>query len=109
MPRKESKDEVSSYLKAQAQGPAGGRADAHRRYDRVDRAEYRKRKVRSRLVICWNGGRQGILNVDSLEELDAIMDGFPFGPFSDVEVLPLANLDEALQRTKQAMLAMAGG
>ncbi len=54
-------------------------------------------------------GGGGINNVDSLEELDAMMAEFPFGPFSDIEILPLVDLDVALQRTKQAAQAMAGG
>lgn len=56
-----------------------------------------------------SGGGGGILNVDSAEELDAIMVGFPFGAFSEVEAYPLVDLHESLQRLKQAMQAMAGG
>ncbi len=37
------------------------------------------------------------------------MAGYPFGAFSEVEIFPLVNLHEAMQRTKQAMQAMAGG
>ena len=48
-------------------------------------------------------GGGGILNVESLEELDAIMTEFPFGPFSETEVLPLVDLDQSLDRVKQAM------
>lgn len=43
-----------------------------------------------------NGGG-GILNVDSHEELDAIMAGFPFGPFSQIDVYPLADIDASLE------------
>ena len=51
-----------------------------------------------------------IINVDSLEELDAIMAEFPFGPFSDTEIVPIVDLVPALQRAKQVMEAtMAGG
>jgi muconolactone delta-isomerase len=55
-----------------------------------------------------NGGG-GILNVESLDELDAIMLGYPYGPFSDVEAIPLVDLGGALERMKQGLQAMAGG
>ncbi len=66
-------------------------------------------KIESTWAFAGMGGGGGILTVNSLDELDAIMGGFPFGPFSDVQVFPLANLEESLQRLKQTMLAMAGG
>ncbi len=49
----------------------------------------------------------GITNVNSLEELDAIMAEFPFGPFSDIEIYGLVDLGTALKNAKQAMQAMA--
>jgi muconolactone D-isomerase len=52
-----------------------------------------------------NGGG-GILNVDSHEELDAIMAGFPFGPFSQIEVLPLADIDASLAAFTAAIQQM---
>ena len=48
-------------------------------------------------------GGGGIVNVDSLEELDALMAEFPFQPFSNVEIYPLVDLDGALQRAKEAI------
>ena len=54
-------------------------------------------------------GGCGIIIIDSLDELDAIMVEFPFGPFSDIEIYPLVDLGAALQRAKQAAQAMAGG
>jgi muconolactone delta-isomerase len=66
-----------------------------------------------KLEMVWSDagsrGGGGILNVDSLEELDAIMTEFPAGPFSNVEVTPIVDLHESLQRGKQAMEAMMGG
>jgi muconolactone delta-isomerase len=41
-------------------------------------------------------GGGGILNVDSHEELDEIMIGFPFGQTSDVKIHALADLDTSL-------------
>ena len=57
-------------------------------------------------------GGGGIANVDSLEELDAIMLEFPFGPFSDVATFPLVDLQGSLQRQRvvfQAMMGSGGG
>jgi muconolactone delta-isomerase len=51
-------------------------------------------------------GRNGscrILDVESHEELTEIMAGFPFGPFSDIEVFPLSDLDAALDSYEEAM------
>lgn len=42
-------------------------------------------------------GGGGILNVDSHEELDAIMGGFPFGQHSTITVYALADLDASLR------------
>ncbi len=49
----------------------------------------------------------GILKVNSLEEVDAIMAEFPFGPFSDVEVSGLVDIETTLKNAKQAIQAMA--
>ena len=58
-------------------------------------------------------GGGGILEVESHEELDSIMGGFPFAQFSDVDVYPLAdlhsNLDEQIGRMEQIMAEMGGG
>lgn len=50
--------------------------------------------------------------MDSHEELDAIMVGFPFGPFSTIEVVALSDIDQALAGAKvafQQMMEMMGG
>jgi hypothetical protein len=54
-------------------------------------------------------GGGGIINVNSLEELDAVMAELPVAPISEVEIFPLVDLDASLQRAKQAMQAMASG
>ncbi|MSQ11929.1 MAG: hypothetical protein EXR48_04465 [Dehalococcoidia bacterium] len=54
-------------------------------------------------------GGAGLLNVNSLEELDAILSEFPFGPFSDIKIYPITELDGSLQRVKQAMQQASGG
>ncbi len=50
-----------------------------------------------------------VVNVDSLEELDEIVNAFPLAPFGDMEVLPLIDMAESLERTKQAVQAMTPG
>ncbi len=52
-------------------------------------------------------GGGGIANVNSLEELDALMTEFPFAPFSDTEIYGLADLQTGLQNMKQVIQAMA--
>ena len=47
--------------------------------------------------------------MDSLEELDAVMAEFPFGATSDIEIIPLVDLDASLQRMKQFLEAMVAG
>ena len=54
-------------------------------------------------------GGGGIVNVSSLEELDAIMAEFPMQAASDIEIMPLVDLDSALQRAKQVTEAVAAG
>lgn len=51
-------------------------------------------------------GGGGILNVASLDELDAIMTEFPFGPFSEIEVYGLADVHKGMEVMKQAVRAM---
>jgi muconolactone delta-isomerase len=54
-------------------------------------------------------GGGGIINVDSLEELDAIMVEFPVGVFSEIQIVPIVDLNASLERAKRAFQAMAGG
>ena len=48
----------------------------------------------------------GILNVESFDELDAIMSEWPLNPFSETEVYPLIDIQTTIDHTKQAILAM---
>lgn len=52
-------------------------------------------------------GGGGVVNVSSLEELDAIFTEFPLGPFSDIEIQPIVEFSASIDRAKQAFLAMA--
>lgn len=64
-------------------------------------------KLESAWSFAGTQGGGGIANVDSVEELDAIMAEYPFGPFSEIEVYPLADLKASLQQSKQVAQMMA--
>jgi muconolactone delta-isomerase len=51
-------------------------------------------------------GGGGIIRVESLDELDAILSEFPMGPFAEQEIYPLVELGDSLQRVKRAAQAM---
>ena len=55
----------------------------------------------------WGGG--GILNVNTAEELNAIMTEFPLGPFSEIEVYILSDLKSAMVAMKKVAQMMAPG
>lgn len=46
-------------------------------------------------------GGAGIFEVDSHEELDAMLAESPLLPFSDIAIYPLVDLQESIQRSKQ--------
>ncbi len=58
-------------------------------------------------------GGGGILDVDSHEELDAVMTKFPFAPVSNVELYPITDLAASLDRGEanvaEMMAAMQAG
>ena len=68
-------------------------------------------KYKDNLVEVWSSaGRQGgggIAEVDSLEQLDQMMIEFPFGPFSDVQISPVVELSESLNKVKAHMAHVA--
>ena len=66
-------------------------------------------KAEAMWSLAQGQGGGGIMNVDSLEELNTLMLEFPFAAFSDIEVLPIVDLVPALQRAKQVMAAMMQG
>jgi muconolactone delta-isomerase len=51
-------------------------------------------------------GGGGIANVTSPEELDALMNGFPLGPFSSIQAYPLVDLEPSPEGIRQAIRAM---
>jgi muconolactone delta-isomerase len=68
------------------------------------------RKYQKQVPEIWSfAGQQagaGIGNVESFEELDAILAELPIGPFSETEVYPLVDLDASLRRQKESLQAM---
>jgi muconolactone delta-isomerase len=52
-------------------------------------------------------GGGGIGNVNSLEELDAMMTEFPIGPFSDIEIYGLVDFEASVGTWREAAKAMA--
>lgn len=68
------------------------------------------RKYQKQVKELWSfAGQQaggGIANVESLEELDAILAEMPIGPFSETEVYPLVDLDVSFRHQKESLHAM---
>jgi muconolactone delta-isomerase len=68
-------------------------------------------KYREKIEQAWgfagDQGGGGIINVDSLEELDIIMTEFPMGPFSETKVRGLVDLEPSLERLQIAFKNMS--
>ena len=47
-----------------------------------------------------------MIEVDNPDELDVVMAGFPFGPFSTIEVFALSDLDRSLGTLRTAVTQM---
>jgi len=60
-------------------------------------------KVRHSWSFAGSQGGGGVVEVDSPEELDVIMAGFPFGPFSTIKVYALSDLDQSLAALRTAV------
>jgi muconolactone delta-isomerase len=54
-------------------------------------------------------GGGGVLDVESHEELDAIMSRFPFAPFSTIEIIALSDIDASLANAKAFAGEMMAG
>ena len=73
-------------------------------------AQYRTAgNVRSVFAFAGTPGGGGVLEVESHEELDAIMARFPFAPFSAIEVIALSDLDTSLANAKASVQEMMAG
>jgi muconolactone delta-isomerase len=70
-----------------------------------------KYQKEGKLEIVWSRvggpGSGGIANVDSLEELDAMMAESPMAAFFEVHIVPITDLKASLERTKQTLQARA--
>ena len=68
-------------------------------------------KLKSAWSFAGTNGGGGVLEVDSHEELDAVMSGFPFTPWSTIEQIALSDIDQGLGNAKatyQQMMEMLG-
>ncbi len=69
-------------------------------------------KETGKLEQSWSfAGLKGggtILNVDSLEELDSIMGGFPLSPVTEIQVYGLADLENGVNGVLSALREVVG-
>ena len=66
-------------------------------------------KTKAVWAFAGTGGGGGVLEVESHEELDAIMARFPFAPFSTIEIIALSSLDESLANARAFVQEMMAG
>ena len=66
-----------------------------------------KEKIEQSWGFADTQGGGGILNVESLEELNLILTEFPMGPFSELQVHGLVALEPSLERLQIALQAMS--
>lgn len=67
----------------------------------------REGKIETIWSIAGRRAGGGILNVDSAEELDRILGEAPLTAFSDVEVLPITDIQGSMQRAMEVFNAMS--
>jgi muconolactone delta-isomerase len=70
------------------------------------KAEQEQGKLEQVWSFAGMPGGGGIANVNSLEELDAMMNSFPLSPFSTIQVYPLVELEASLESVRQSIRAM---
>jgi len=56
--------------------------------------------------VAGQPGGLGIASVDSLEELDDLVRGYPMTPFCDVQTIPLSDVDHALAALREQVKKM---
>lgn len=64
-------------------------------------------KLESTWTFAGTRAGGGIANVNSAEELDAIVSEYPFAAFSDLETYPLVDAKQSIQQLKKYIQAMA--
>lgn len=59
-------------------------------------------------IYCISGqpGGIGIVNVNSLEELNDVVSGYPMTPFCEVGVYPLSDIDQAMSALREQVKKM---
>jgi len=58
--------------------------------------------------IAGQPGGLGIVNVNSLEELNELVSGHPMTPFANVQTLPLSDIDHGLKTLREQVKKMSG-
>jgi muconolactone delta-isomerase len=66
-------------------------------------------KAKSMWAFAGTPGGGGVLEVESHEELDAILARFPFAPFSSTEIIALSDLDQSLANARAVFQEMMAG
>lgn len=66
-------------------------------------------KMKATWAFAGTNGGGGVIEVESHEELDAIMARFPFAPFSSIEILALSDIDQSLASAKAFVQEMMAG
>jgi muconolactone delta-isomerase len=66
-------------------------------------------KLKESWAFAGLGGGGGIAEVASHEELEEIMVGFPWAPWSSIEIYALSDLDHSLAANRAALAQMTGG
>ena len=66
-------------------------------------------KAKAVWAFAGTNGGGGVLEVESHEELDAIMARFPFAPFSTIEIIALSDMDKSLANAKAFVEEMMAG
>lgn len=62
--------------------------------------------IKAAWAFAGTQGGGGLLEVGSHEQLDVVMAGFPFGPFSSIEIYPLSDLGQNLDTTRAVVRQM---
>ncbi len=57
--------------------------------------------------VAGQAGGLGIAMVDSLEELDDVVQSYPITPYSNVQVFPLSDVDHALATLREQVKKMS--
>ena len=66
-------------------------------------------KMTAAWAFAGTTGWGGVLEVESHEELDAIMARFPFGPFSTTEIISLSDVEQSLANGRAFVQEMMAG